>query len=62
MTSTNSERALVAVFAVTVFGFGTWLYGMEQRSAALAKHLAEIRRIGASLEEDGDKVAGKKDK
>jgi hypothetical protein len=51
ITSTNTERALGATFAVTVFGFGTWLYDMERRSAALAKHLDAIRRIGASLDD-----------
>lgn len=56
ITSTNAERALGLVFVSTVVGFGVWLHEMEMRSAALEKHLGEIRKIGASFSEGADEL------
>ncbi len=59
ITSTNAERVLGLVFVSTVVGFGAWLHEMEMRSAALEKHLGEIRKIrkiGASLSEGEDEL------
>ena len=50
IVDTNAERGLGAVCIASVVAFGAWLFGMEARTAEMAKHLAEMDKGSKALQ------------